>query len=499
MIATDKRKAIFLLHQAGMPVREIARRLGVSPSTASQIVKQQGVTPHTVRCDKQSMDPELLRRLYAQCEGWIQRMHEKLVEEEGLSVKYSTLTRRLRELGISTQPQERCQRVPDEPGAEMQHDTTVYRIPLGDQKVTLVASLLYLRYSKRRYLKFYRSFDRFKMKCFLHEALGFWGYAARRCIIDNTNLARWRGSGPTAIIVPEMVAFGQQHGFEFRCHALDHPNRKAGEERSFWTVETNFLPGRTFSHFADLNQQALAWATVRLENRPQGKAGLIPAQAFEYEAGFLVRLPAQLPAPYRIHDRDTDQYGYLAFDGNYYWVPGTRRETVKVLEYGERLQIYQAREFVAEYPLPGGDVKNQRFSPEGLPAPPHQPNNRKHSSQEEEKRLRAIAPAVAAYLDFALRTPGLQCHQFVRRLFALSQKMTPALFIQTLERAAKYHITSLETLERIAVLYLRQGAGYLPWAEVHEHYQERAAYQEGSLTEKPDLSIYENPTPPDHE
>jgi len=238
---------------------------------------------------------------------------------------------------------------------------------------------------------------------------------------------------------------------------------------------------------------------VRLENRPQGKAGLIPAQAFEHEAGFLVRLPAHLPAPYRIHDRDTDQYGYIAFDANYYWVPGTRRETVKVLEYGGRLQIYQARECVAEYPLPGGDVKNQRFSPEGLPAPRHQPNNRKHSSQEEEKRLRAIAPAVAAYLDFALPTPGLQGHQFVRRLFALSRKMTPALFIQTLERAAKYHITSLETLARIALLYLSQGTGYLPWAEVHEHYQEREAYQEGSLTEKPGLSIYENPPPPDHE
>ena len=141
----------------------------------------------------------------------------------------------------------------------------------------------------------------------------------------------------------------------------------------------------------------------------------------------------------------------------------------------------------------------RRFSPEGLPAPPHQPNNRKHSSQEEEKRLRAIAPEVEAYLDFALRTPGLQRHQFVRRLFALSRKMTPALFIQSLQRAAKYQITRLETIERIAVLSLSQGAGYLPFAQVHEHYQEREAYQEGSLTEKPDLSIYENPPPPDDE
>jgi len=33
MIATDKRKAIFLLHQEGMEVREIVRRLGVSRNT----------------------------------------------------------------------------------------------------------------------------------------------------------------------------------------------------------------------------------------------------------------------------------------------------------------------------------------------------------------------------------------------------------------------------------------------------------------------------------
>lgn len=499
MIATDKRKAIFALHQEGMPAREIARRLGVSRNTVSDIIKQEGATPHSVRADKQRIDPELLRRLYEQCEGWIQRVKEKLVEEEGIPVNYSTLTRMLRELGISAQSQERCQRVPDEPGAEMQHDTSVYRIKLGDQEVTLIASLLYLRYSKRRYLKLYRAFDRFQMKCFFHEALTYWGYAAHHCIIDNTNLARLRGTGRQALIVPEMEAFGKQYGFEFRCHEIGHSDRKAGEERSFWTVETNFFPGRTFLSQEDLNQQAFSWATVRMENRPQGKAGLIPAQAFEYERGFLTRLPPHLPAPYRIHDRGTDQYGYIALAGNYYWVPGTRRQDVKVLQYSDRLNIYQARECVTEYPLAPGDVKNRRFSPEGLPAPRHQPNNRKHASQEEEKRLRAIAPAVEAYLDFALQTPGLQRHQWVRRLFALSQKMTPELFAKSLERAGKYRITSLDTIERIALLYLSQGTGYLPFAEVQEHYQERDTYQEGSLTEKPDLSIYETPPPPDHE
>jgi len=162
-----------------MSAREIARRLGVSRNTARTLIQQAGVMPPATRVDKQRIDEELLRGLYAQCEGRVQRVHETLVEEEGVQVTYSTLTRMLRDLGISQPQQARCERVPDEPGAEMQHDTSDYPVALAGQRVKLIASLIYLRYSKRRYLKFYRAFDRFKMKCFFHESLTFWGCAAR--------------------------------------------------------------------------------------------------------------------------------------------------------------------------------------------------------------------------------------------------------------------------------------------------------------------------------
>jgi transposase len=493
MIATDKRKAIFLLHQEGMPASEIARKLGVSRNTVRDIIRQGGVRPPRVRTDKKRLDEELLRRLYHQCQGRVVRVHEKLAEEEGIAVCYPTLTRMLRELGVSTPQKVRCERVPDEPGLEMQHDTTVYQVELAGRRTKLVASLLYLRYSKRRYLKFYRAFDRFKMKCFFHQALTFWGYSARQCIIDNTNLARLRGTGSQALMVPEMEAFAREYGFIFRCHALKHPNRKAGEERSFWTVETNFLPGRAFQSLEDINQQAFQWSTSRMDNKPQGRAQLIPAKVFEHECQYLLRLPAHLPAPYRDHHRGTDQYGFTAFGVNYYWVPGTKREDIKLLEYEDRLKIYQHGQCLAEYPLPPDGVKNQRFSPPGQPASGH-PQNRKHPTETEEKHLRALAPAVNAYLDFALPTKGIQRHDFIRRLLALSRRMSVELLTQSLERARKYRITSLETVERIALLYLQQGTGQLPLAEVDAHLTQRPAYQEGSLTEPPDLSIYQDPS-----
>ncbi len=491
MIAADKRKAVFLLHQEGMSARELSRRMGISRNAVQRVIAQQGAMPPVIRHEKITLDPDLLKRLYEQCNGWIQRVHEKLVEEEGLTVTYPTLTRKLRALGISAPSQERCSRVPDTPGAEMQHDTSVYQVLLGDKRVRLIASLLYLRYSKRRYLKFYRAFNRFKMKSFLHEALTFWGYAARECIIDNTNLARLRGTGADAVIVPEMEAYGKQYGFRFCCHEKGHANRKAGEERSFYTVETNFLPARSFQNLEDINAQALEWATVRMEHRPQGKAGLIPAKAFEHEHSYLIELPPHLPGPYLPHERDTDQYGYVAFAGNFYWVPGTKRETIKVIEYAERLQLCVGRECVAEYRLPAEGVHNTQFSPPGLPKPPGNANNRKKPTQEEEQRLRAIAPSVDAYLTFALKPLGIPRHRFIRELFALSRQMTAALFIQTVERALRYRITCLETLRRIARLYLNQGDAILPCPSVDESFRDRDAYLQGHLTDAPDFSPYD--------
>jgi transposase len=495
MIDPDKRKAIYLLYETGQStVEEIARKFGISRNTVRTIIEQKGHMPQSERSDKKQIDPEVLRELWRQCDGWIQRMREILTEERGFEVSYPTLTRMLRELGISNPPKEPCHRVPDEPGLEMQHDTTLYQIQIGGQLTRVVASLLYLRYSKRRYLKFYRCFDRFKMKCFFHEALSFWGYSARQCIIDNTNLARLRGVGSNAVIVPEMELFAKNLGFVFRCHALKHPNRKAGEERSLYTVETNFLPGRGFADWEDLNGQAFQWAAVRLENRPQGKAGLIPAQAFEHEANFLIRLPGYLPAPYRIHSRGVDPYGFIAFEGNYYWAPQPHRGELKVLEYADRLKIFRARECLAEYPLPAPDVKNKCFPESG--GQPNRPKNRHKPTQEEEKRLRSLGASVSAYLDFACAAKGLARHNFLRQLWGLSRKTTPELFLQAVERAAKYRITDIQTIERIVLLQMTQGIGPLPVADIDETFREREAYREGFLTEHPDLSIYDDPTEP---
>jgi len=491
MINPEKRKAIYYLYTQGMPIGKISKELQVDRKTVARIIKEKGEIPDTVRSDVIDLDPELLRRLYSECKGYIQRVHEKLEEEHGVTIGYSTLTRKVRELGLGQPKNQRCDQVPDEPGKEMQHDTTVYKIKLDEKNVRLVASLLYFRYSKSRYLKFYFYFNRFKMKCFFHQALMHFGYSAPDCVIDNTNLARLRGIGKNAVMVPEMKQFGSRYGFEFICHEKGHANRKAGNERSFYTVETNFLPGRLFESLEDLNQQALNWATVKFANRPVSKTGLIPARAFEYEQPYLIKLPPYITPPYLEYLRRIDQYGYISVGGNFYWVPGLKRFEVQVIQYPDCIKVYHHREMLIEYKLPCETVKNEKFSPPGRPSPKHQPVNRKNPTNMEEKKLRAASEPVDAYLNFVLpQKRGREKHHFIRQLYYLSRKMTAELFDLTIQRALTYRIKDINIIERIAVLLMNEVHFEMPRVSINQEFMNRTSFIEGRLTDVVDLSPY---------
>ena len=99
---------------------------------------------------------------------------------------------------------------------------------------------------------------------------------------------------------------------------------------------------------------------------------------------------------------------------------------------------------------------------------------------------------VAAYVDYVIKTPGIQRHRFLRELLALSRKVTEGVFIEAIQRALRYRILEMATVQRIAWFCMSQGEERLFDVDVDEGYHERPAYQEGCLTDEPDLSIYDD-------
>lgn len=495
MITEDDKNTIVRLYEKGTPKKRIARIMHLDPKTVRIILRENDAgSSHQRRRDKVIIDETLLRKLYGDCCGYVHRVYEKLNENHNIKASYSTVLRSIHEYEIGNALPPRSAHVGDYPGQEIQHDTSDHYVLINDKVHKLICSGLYFRYSKMRYIKYYRRFNRFTMKCFFDEALRYFDYSASRCIIDNTSLAIHYGSGADAVFSHEMVRFAQNYGFSWYAHAIGHSNRKAGKERNFRTVETSFLPGRTFASLDDLNAQAFTWATQRYANRPQSKTGLIPAVLFETEKASLQKLPQYIHPPAQQHQRIVDQYGYIAFNGNFYWIPQNRARKVTVMEYAKEISVYDAlHKKLITHTLFDQLTKSQVREPTaeyGKKVKRYKPNNRKDDSTEEQRVLRQGDTIIAQYLDFVLSKQSgiVYRHRFIRNLYVLRKKTTATLFAQAIERALHYKVNDISQIYNIFSNILKQPVYESPSQNTPPLYKNRPEYMQGQFTHENDIN-----------
>src|SRR5215813_11425217 len=266
MISIEIRNSVRLLKAQGQSLREISRLLKVSRNAVRRILREKdGERTLSPPCDAAVL--ARLEEAFKRARGNGVRVQE-LLAETGLNVPYSTLTRWIREAQLRDPPR-RSGEYHQAPGEEMQDDTSPHRVMLSGKAVTAQCAGLTLAYSRRLFLQYYPRFTRFEAKHFLLEAVRFNDGSCPLCIVDNTSVVVVAGSGPEAVIAPEMAAFARALGFAFRAHHLGHSDRKGRIERPFFWIERNFLAGRSFVDFDDLNRQALAWCREVANRKPK--------------------------------------------------------------------------------------------------------------------------------------------------------------------------------------------------------------------------------------
>jgi len=111
--------------------------------------------------------------------------------------------------------------------------------------------------------------------------------------------------------VPEMEAFADRLGFRFVAHERGDANRSARVERPFSFIENNFLAGRAFASWQDLNQQARQWCD-KVNSTYKKHLRAVPRELFAVERLHLKPLPAWIPEVYRLHQRTVDVEGYVS-------------------------------------------------------------------------------------------------------------------------------------------------------------------------------------------
>ena len=333
------------------------------------------------------------------------------------------------------------------PGEEMQHDTSPHPLILGGKPVKAQCASLILAYSRLLFIAYYPRFTRFEAKAFLSAALQFFDGACRRCVIDNTSVILAGGSGPNALIAPEMEAFGELFGFAFMAHAIGHSDRKGRIERPFSYIENNFLAGRTFADWADLNAQARAWCEGVANAKPKRVLGMSPQAAYAMEKAHLLPLPAYIPPVTEIHYRVVDCYGFVHLDTNRYSVPERWvGKKVAVHKRPEQVLIYADRTLLAEHPhLIGQRQGEQRAKGHHT----RLERRRAVGPSPQEQALSGRDPVLDRYvLALKKRAPGRGVGK-LRHLLELKRTYPAEPFLGAIEQALQYGLFDLARLERL--------------------------------------------------
>ena len=125
---------------------------------------------------------------------------------------------------------------------------------------------------------------------------------------------------------------------------------------------------------------------------------------------------------------------------------------VTIIEYPDKIMIYNKHQQCAEYPKPPEDVKNKKY-PEDRKGHVYEPKNIKKGCDAESTKLVSIAPCLKEYLDFihSRECRITQKHKFIRDLYRFSRRMSADLFIKCIQRAIQYQIDTIDDLELIYV------------------------------------------------
>jgi len=436
------------LFQRGVQIRQISQILKISRNTIRRVIRGKWQERPQRPSSYEPLFP-ILREVFSRSKGNVVRVQEILESEYGRNVPYTTLTRIVRDLDLREDKKNaRSGTYEFGPGQEMQHDTSPHPVLLGERKVKAQCAGLVLGYSKKLFIQYYPTFTRFEARVFLDRAFQFMEGTCSRCIIDNTSVLVAHGSGPEAEIAPEMERFGEIFNVKFIPHAVGDADRKAKMERNFAYAENNFLAGRSFKDWHDLNEQAKRWSKDVANQKVKRSLAMSPEAAYVMEKPHLQPLPPYLPPVYQTLDRTVNVEGYVQVDTNRYSVPERFvGKEVEVHKLWDRVEIYFKRQKVADH-CRLLDKRETRIT-----AKEHHPPLHRQQAHEgpcpEEKSLVGQSERLDQYVKELKKRSSGRGVKALRKLLDLKRTYPPEAFEKALTEALRYRLFDLTRLEQM--------------------------------------------------
>jgi transposase len=342
------------LHRAEqMPIKAIARLLGVSKNTVKAAITSNG-PPRYERAPRGSIVDAVEPRLHEMLRQWPDMPATVIAERIGWTNSMTVLKDRVRELRPVYLPPDPASRTTYEPGELAQCDLWFpdTDIPLGAGQngrgktpvITMVAG--YSRWISGRMIPSRQTEDLFAGQWELIRELGT---VPRALVWDGEGaVGRWRGRRQE--LTQATQAFRGTLGIKVVLCKPGDPEAKGLVERAHRYFETSFLPGRSFADPEDFNAQLASWLP-RANTRVHRRIDCRPSERIEADRAAMLPLPPVAPATgwsFRIRlPRDH----YVRVDANDYSVhPCAVGRIVQVSADLQRMRVSCDGHLVADHP-----------------------------------------------------------------------------------------------------------------------------------------------------
>jgi transposase len=362
-VPDDVREEILNLHRCGYGTRKIAPRVGFDRKVIRRVLQHEGrlpvpsePTPETSEKRPSKLDPfrEHVEKKVRNDLTTTRILRE--IRDAGYEGGRTILGEYVQELrptlGIS-EPKLVTPRFETRPGQEGQLDWSPFRLPMGGKIVVVHALGCMLCASRKTFIYFYRN----ERQPILLEGMScsfeYFGGCPHRLGVDNMAtavLGRWAANGKP-VWNPGFLAHARHYGYEpFACKPRG-PNRKGKKEKFFRLLWDDFLKGKSFESFDDLNRQVLIWLdkTPEVGNlRIHGTTKEIPNEVWLVEKPLLIALPSERFPVYEDSVRVVDQDSTLSIHGTTYTVPShLASRSVAVRLYAEHFEVLDRHRRVA--------------------------------------------------------------------------------------------------------------------------------------------------------
>jgi transposase len=339
------------LRKEGHSIKAIARLTGCSRNTVRRVLRE--AAPAGFRTPERSsrLDPfkAYVKERYESCALSAVRILGE-IQPMGYTGSIWTLRRYLESMKPERERLRRLTvRFETPPGKQGQADWAYCgRFPdLQGRLVPVYAFVMVLGFSRMLYTEFTSSMQLpWLIRCHLN-AFDFFGGWPSEVLYDNMRQVRL---GPEELN-PLFLDFARHYDVAIKTHRVRRPRTKGKVERMVYYVRDNFLNGRSFADFLDLNAQARHWLAHVANVRVHSTTHRRPVDLWpEEKLTSLTSVP-----PYRLYEiapRKAGFDGFVRFERSRYSLPPEYAgQTVLVGKEGQRIMIRSGDMIVAEHAL----------------------------------------------------------------------------------------------------------------------------------------------------